>query len=141
MLRACVPRYAGSLLAVLCAPLLCVLLLAASSARAETRIALVIGISAYQNAQPLANPVNDAHDIGDALRRLNFDVDELYDPDFRALTRGLRAFGNRAQGADTAVIYYAGHGVQVDRENYLLPADAKLERERDLLYEAMPLDR
>ena len=51
----------------------------------------------------------------------------------------MREFGIRAQHADTAVVYYAGHGVQVDRENYLLPADAKLERERDLLYEAMPL--
>lgn len=107
----------------------------------ERRIALVIGISAYENAPHLANPVNDARAIGDSLRRLKFDVTELYDPDFRALNRGIRAFGIRAADADVAVVYYAGHGVQVDRENYLIPADAKLERERDLLYEAMPLDR
>ena len=107
----------------------------------EQRIALVIGVSAYQNAPHLANPVNDARAIGDSLRRLKFDVMELYDPDFRALNSGIRAFGIRAASADVAVVYYAGHGVQVDRENYLIPADAKLERERDLLYEAMPLDR
>jgi formylglycine-generating enzyme required for sulfatase activity len=107
----------------------------------ERRIALVIGVAAYQNAPHLTNPVNDARAIGDSLRRLKFDVTELYDPDFRALNSGIREFGIRAADADVAVVYYAGHGVQVDRENYLIPADAKLERERDLLYEAMPLDR
>jgi hypothetical protein len=108
-------------------------------ATAETRVALVIGIDAYQNAPTLTNPVNDAQAIGDALRRLNFEVEELHDPDFRTLTRGIRDFGVRAQGADTALVYYAGHGVQVDRENYLIPADAKLERAHDLAYEALPL--
>ncbi|HYZ22934.1 MAG TPA: SUMF1/EgtB/PvdO family nonheme iron enzyme [Rhodopila sp.] len=107
----------------------------------ERRIALVIGIGAYQNAPHLNNPVNDARAIGDSLRRLKFDVMELYDPGFVALNSGVREFGIRAASADVAVVYYAGHGVQVNRENYLIPADAKLERERDLLYEAMPLDR
>src|SRR5919206_1032975 len=81
-----------------------------SSAR-ERRVALVIGIGAYQNAPPLANPVNDARAIGEALRRLDFEVDELFDPDIRRLTRGLREFGIKASRADAAVIYYAGHGV------------------------------
>jgi formylglycine-generating enzyme required for sulfatase activity len=107
----------------------------------ERRVALVIGIGGYQNAPHLTNPVNDARAIGDSLRRLKFDVTELYDADFRELNSGVRSFGIRAANADVAVIYYAGHGVQVDRENFLIPADAKLERERDLLYEAMPLDR
>jgi formylglycine-generating enzyme required for sulfatase activity len=107
----------------------------------ERRIALVIGVGAYQHAPHLANPINDAQGIGDTLRRLHFDVTELYDPGFQQLNQGIREFGIRAAGADVAVVYYAGHGVQVDRENYLIPADAKLERERDLLYEAMPLDR
>ena len=106
----------------------------------ERRIALVIGIGAYQNAPPLANPVADARDIGEALRRLGFEVEEAFEPDFRGLARAVREFGIKAQRADVAVIYYAGHGVQVGRENYLLPVDAKLERERDLLYEALPLE-
>ncbi len=114
---------------------------AESAPNTERRVALVIGIGGYQNAPHLTNPVNDARAIGDSLRRLHFDVTELYDPDFRALNSGVREFGIRAATADVAVVYYAGHGVQVDRENYLIPADAKLERERDLLYEAMPLDR
>ena len=103
-------------------------------------MAFVIGIGAYQHAPQLANPVNDARAIGEALRRLNFEVDEVYDADFRQLSRSLREFGIKAQRADVAVIYYAGHGVQVGRENYLLPADAQLERERDLVYEALSLD-
>ncbi|MBV8612493.1 MAG: caspase family protein, partial [Acetobacteraceae bacterium] len=105
----------------------------------EKRIALVIGISAYQNAPPLVNPVNDARAIGEALRRLNFEVHELFDPDYRQFSRGIRDFGIRAQTADDAVIYYAGHGIQADHENYLLPTDAKLEQQHDLLFEAMPL--
>src|SRR5271166_934742 len=128
--------------------LLILLLLAAVPMRAfaqpsstpERRVAFVIGIEAYQNAPRLANPVNDAKAIGEALRRLNFQVDEVYDPDFRQLSRALREFGIKAQQSDVAVIYYAGHGVQVARENYLLPADAQLARERDLVYEALSLD-
>jgi formylglycine-generating enzyme required for sulfatase activity len=104
------------------------------------RIALVIGIGKYRYAPSLQNPVNDGHRIAEALRRLNFQVDEAYDSDYRTLTQTLRAFGNRAQDADAALIFYAGHGVQVDHENFLIPADAKLEREHDLVYEALSLD-
>jgi formylglycine-generating enzyme required for sulfatase activity len=106
----------------------------------DKRVALVIGISKYQFAPSLQNPANDAKRIAEALRRLNFQVEESYDADYRTLTQTLRGFGIRAQDADAAVIYYAGHGVQVDHENYLLPADAKLEREHDLVYEALSLD-
>src|ERR1700742_4760542 len=79
----------------------------------ERRVAFVVGIGAYKNAPRLANPVNDARAIGESLRRLNFDVSEVYDPDFRTLSEALRAFGIKAQQADVAVVYYAGHGVQV----------------------------
>jgi formylglycine-generating enzyme required for sulfatase activity len=106
----------------------------------ERRVAFVVGIGAYKNAPQLANPVNDAHAIGDSLRRLNFEVSEVYDPDFRKLSEALRAFGIKAAQADIAVVYYAGHGVQVGRENFLLPADAQIERERDLVYEALSLE-
>jgi formylglycine-generating enzyme required for sulfatase activity len=106
----------------------------------ERRVAFVVGIGAYQNAPKLTNPVNDARAISEALRRLNFEVDEIYDPSFLQFTHALRDFGIKAQQADVAVVYYAGHGVQVAHENYLLPADAKLEREHDLVYEALSLD-
>jgi formylglycine-generating enzyme required for sulfatase activity len=104
------------------------------------RVAFVIGIGAYKNAPKLANPVNDARAIGQALQLLGFDVQEVDDPDFRQLTHSLRDFGIKAAQAEVAVIYYAGHGVQVGGTNYLLPADAVLEREHDLVYEALSLD-
>ena len=104
--------------------LLIVLILAVVAMRAnaqpqtapERRVAFVVGIGAYQNAPRLTNPVNDAKAVGEALRRLNFTVDEIYDADFRQLSRALREFGIKAQQADVAVIYYAGHGVQDDEQ-------------------------
>src|SRR5690349_22345970 len=86
-------------------------LAAAAPVKDERRIALVIGISAYQNAPRLANPVNDARAIGESLRRLKFDVAELHDLNLEELSRGIRNFGVRAATADVAVVYYAGHGV------------------------------
>lgn len=112
----------------------------AQSPAAERRVAFVVGIGAYKAAPQLGNPVGDARSIGDSLRRLNFEVSEVYDPDFRKLSEALRAFGIKAAQADVAVVYYAGHGVQVGRENFLLPADAQIERERDLVYEALSLE-
>jgi formylglycine-generating enzyme required for sulfatase activity len=112
----------------------------ADAASEEKRVALVIGIGKYQFAPQLPNPDNDARRMAEALRRVKFEVDELYDPDYRTLSRALRAFGLKAQKADAALVFYAGHGVQVDHDNYIIPADAKLEREHDLLYEALSLD-
>jgi formylglycine-generating enzyme required for sulfatase activity len=106
----------------------------------EKRVALVIGISKYQFAPQLPNPDNDARRMAEALRRVKFEVEEIYDPDYRTLASALRTFGLRAQKADAALVFYAGHGVQVDHDNYVIPADAKLEREHDLLYEALSLD-
>jgi formylglycine-generating enzyme required for sulfatase activity len=117
-----------------------VVLDAAAVTTPETRVALVIGVSKYQFAPALANPGNDARRMAEALRRLNFEVEETYDPDYRSLGRALREFGLRAQSADVALIFFAGHGMQVDHENYLVPSDAKLEREHDLVYEALSLD-
>lgn len=119
----------------------CVRTVVADEEKSEKRVALVIGVSSYQHAPRLANPVNDARAIGEALERLKFDVVEVDNPDYRALAMAIREFGIRASTADFAVVYYAGHGVQVERENYLLPVDAKLERPNDLFYEAMPLER
>src|ERR1700761_9339158 len=75
----------------------------------ERRVAFVIGVGAYKNAPKLANPVNDARAISEALRQLGFDVQEVDDPDFLHLTHALRDFGIKAAQADVAVIYYAGH--------------------------------
>jgi formylglycine-generating enzyme required for sulfatase activity len=129
---------AVKLLRILCLALAMVPL--AGLAWAEERIALVIGLGAYQNAPQLPNPLNDARAIAETFRRLGFDVAEQYDLDNRGLSNAIRDFGIKAQAADVAVVYYAGHGIQVASRNYLIPADARLERERDLVYEALPME-
>ena len=115
------------------------LLVSAPSFAAERRIALVIGNSAYRSTDPLANPRSDAEAIGRTLAQAGFEVTLLTDLDQRGLQIAMRDFGLKAESSDVALVYYAGHGIQFDGENYLVPTDARLLRERDLLYEALPL--
>ena len=127
--------------AVACAIFLA--LLSAVSARSETtekRLALVVGIGAYEFATALPNPPHDARAIGDSLVDLGFEVYSVLDPDKRNLETTLRDFGRKAAEADLVIIFFAGHGVQVNGRNYLVPIDAKLEDPRDLPYDAVPLE-
>src|SRR6201999_202129 len=119
-----------------------VLLLACGPAFAGKRVALVIGNSAYQNAPRLNNPANDAALMGDTFKKAGFDV-VVSRQDLGALEtrRVLRDFSDSPADADIAVIYYAGHGIEVDGTNYLVPVDAKLERDNDVYDEAFSLDR
>ncbi len=104
------------------------------------RVALVIGNAAYINAPPLANPRNDALSMSASLRNLGFVVEEGIDLDTAGMYDTIRAFGALAETADVALVFYAGHGIQVDGINYLLPTDVSLARERDLNYEGVPLE-
>ncbi|QQO22235.1 caspase family protein [Bradyrhizobium diazoefficiens] len=120
----------------------CSFWLACGSAQAEKRVALVIGNSAYKNVPQLPNPANDATLVGDMLRRIGFDfVETKTDLNIAEMRRALRDFGARARDASVAVIYYAGHGIELDGTNYLIPTEAKLETDSDVLDEALPLDR
>jgi uncharacterized caspase-like protein len=112
----------------------------AAAARAEARVALVIGNSAYRHTARLPNPINDAKDLGAALVGLGFEVSEAIDLDKRGLDDALRAFANRSATANVALVFYAGHGLQVSGQNYLLPVDARLESERDLDFETIRLE-
>jgi uncharacterized caspase-like protein len=114
--------------------------LALSPAAAAKRVALVIGNAAYQQAGALTNPVNDAADMAKALTASGFDVVLGLDLDRRAFDGKLRDFARLVDGADTAVLFYAGHGLQVAGHNYLVPVDAGLASERDLDFEAVSLD-
>lgn len=117
----------------------CVLALV-SPAVAEKRVALVIGNSAYANAPALANPVNDASDVAEKLKAMGFEVTLGLDADKRALESKLREFSSALEAADAAVLFYAGHGLQIGGRNYLVPIDAKLARERDVEFETVSLD-
>ena len=118
------------------------LLLMCQPASAEKRVALVLGNSAYQSVPPLPNPVNDGAVIAATLKAAGFDVvDSRRDLPAAETRRALRDFADRARDADIAVVYYAGHGMEVDGTNYLIPVDAKLERDTDVYDEAFSLDR
>ena len=106
---------------------------------AEKRIALVIGNSAYKDA-PLANPANDARLMAKTLGGLGFEVIEVLDANQKAMKRAVRDFGARIEraGKDTVgLFYYAGHGVQVKGENFLIPVGAPIAREADVSIEAV----
>jgi uncharacterized caspase-like protein len=126
--------------AVLVLLLALVLLLQASAADAGSRVALVIGMSAYSHAGRLPNPMNDAKDVAASLRALGFAVTEAVDLDRRQLDAAIRSFAEALSGADVALLFYAGHGLQLAGQNYLLPVDARLASERDLDFEAVRLD-
>lgn len=122
--------------------LLCTLisvLMFSISAQAAKRVALVIGNSAYANATELENPANDAADMAAALSDLGFIVVKGIDLDNRGMREKVREFSNSLRGADTAMLYYAGHAMQVNGQNYLAPVDTKLEFESDLDFETIPL--
>ncbi len=106
-------------------------------ASAEKRVALVIGNGAYQATTRLANPPSDAADMAKALAKIGFEVVEVVDGDLAAMTAAIRHFGKVSAGADVALFYYAGHGLQVGSTNYMLPVSAVLANEQDLEFEAI----
>ena len=119
-----------------------VLLLLSQPAFAEKRVALVLGNSAYEKVTPLSNPTNDAKAMSAMLEAAGFDVVTLkLDLKVNEMRRALRDFSDTARSADVAIVYFAGHGVEIQGVNYLIPVDAVLERDIDAFDEAVPLDR
>ena len=107
---------------------------------ADGRVALVVGNSTYANIGRLPNPENDAADVSAALRRIGFEVTTEFDADRVELTEALRAFTRQSAGADVSLVFYAGHGIEMDGVNYLVPVDARLERDVDVRYETVTLE-
>ena len=120
--------------------LLLLVVFSADPAKADRRVALVIGNSNYVDATPLNNALNDANDIADALRRLKFDVVLGTDLDRSQTFEVLKEFNRKLVGADTAVLYYAGHALQVGGINFIAPIDTVLEHEVDLELETISMD-
>ncbi len=124
-----------------CGVLLAAALLVSEPAFAEKRVALILGNSIYQNVPPLSNPINDGAVMAATFKNAGYDVVSRFDLSALDTRRVLRDFADRARDADIAVVYYAGHGMEVDGTNYLIPVDAKLERDTDIYDEAFSLDR
>lgn len=117
------------------------LLLFASEAKAERRVALIVGNSHYRDSSlTLTNPVNDAHDVAKAFRELGFDIIETIDADRQGLDRSMASFARAATNADTALFYYAGHAIQYQGRNYLMPIDAEIQDEVSLRFQLVAVD-
>jgi uncharacterized caspase-like protein len=107
-------------------------LASANAAMADKRVAFVVGNSAYKTVAPLPNPATDAKSMAKVLRNIGFDVVEGTNLTRDAMTAKLLDFGKKAQGADVAIFYYAGHGIALNGANYLLPVDADIKSEMDV---------
>lgn len=113
-----------------------------SPALAEKRVALVIGNSDYQKVPRLINPTSDAEALAALFKAAQFEsVDAKSDLSATELRRTLREFASKARDADIAVVYYAGHGIELDGNNFLVPVDAALETDSDVLDEAVSIER
>src|SRR5689334_767947 len=119
-------RYLSILLSLI------VMTFSAQSAMAEKRVAFVVGNGAYKNVAQLPNPPIDAKAMATTLRGVGFDVVEGTNLTRDKMTEKLLDFGKRAQGADVAVFFYAGHGIAISGTNYLLPVDADIKSEMDV---------
>ena len=110
------------------------------AAHAQDRVALVVGNSKYVSANGVPNAVNDARVMARALRDIGFVVADGYDLSRDSMERLIREFLRKSESAHVALFFYAGHGLQVDGRNYLLPVNAKLEAASDLAFETVGLD-
>tara|TARA_B100000315_G_scaffold248348_1_gene278120 strand:+ start:289 stop:1746 length:1458 start_codon:yes stop_codon:yes gene_type:complete len=106
----------------------------------ERRIALVIGNSAYKSS-PLKNPVNDAQDMTESLRGLGFDVIHRKNANKRTMVSAMNEFGRKLRAAEVGLFYYAGHGMQVNGRNYLIPVGSQVESESDVEFESVDAGR
>ncbi|MFG3593325.1 caspase family protein [Bradyrhizobium sp. RDI18] len=119
-------RYPTLILSVICT------VFAAGTAQAEKRVAFVVGNGTYKNVAPLPNPSVDAKAMAAALRNVGFEVVEGSNLTRDKMTERLLDFGKKAQGADVALFFYAGHGIAISGTNYLLPIDADIKSEMDV---------
>ena len=108
------------------------ILVSADAAKADRRVAFVVGNGTYNNVTPLPNPPIDAKSMAGLLRNAGFDVVEGINLTRDKMTERLLEFGKKTQGADIAVFFYAGHGIAIDGINYLLPVDADIKSEMDV---------
>ncbi|QWG19208.1 caspase family protein [Bradyrhizobium sediminis] len=114
-------------------------LVGTAAASAADRVALVIGNGTYHKVPTLPNPTRDAADISKALERLNFKVTQISNGTAAEMRRAIVEFGRNTEGSDMAVVFYAGHGMEVGGENWLIPTDAELRSDTDVESEAVSL--
>jgi len=110
--------------------------------KTRTKVALIIGNGNYRHAPRLKNPANDAQAIADSLGNVGFDVHDLVlDNGRNEMLESLQSFSRAARNAEVALVFFAGHGLEVDGNNYMIPVDAKLSHQTDLAFEAIELEQ
>src|SRR5450432_4809706 len=119
-------RYLTVIVCLIC------MIFTADAAKADRRVAFVVGNGAYKNVAQLPNPPVDAKAMAAVLRNVGFEVVEGTNLTRDTMTERLLEFGKKAQGADVAVFFYAGHGIAIGGTNYLLPVDADIKSEMDV---------
>jgi len=129
------------LITCICATVLSLLFVPVLQAKQERRLALLIGNSHYKHGGSLPNPVNDVRAIKNALESLGFTVMKYENCTQKEMKMAMDYFGSRLKGYDVGLFFYAGHGVQVSRYNYLIPVDAKLSDEKKVEYNCVRADR
>jgi len=136
------PALSSRVLRVLAMALVCVALYTAANASGQ-RIALVIGNGNYQHPDlpKLANPTNDAEDMARALRGFGFEVIERKNQTLEGMNQAIAEFGSKIGGSEVALFYYAGHGIQVKNQNYLIPVNARIESEASVPYQGVNLNQ
>jgi uncharacterized protein len=124
--------------------LLFTLLLSSSSlaeTRAKDRIALVIGMASYRNVPALQNTINDARALAETLQGIGFEVDVLMDASRDETLQVLEDFTFKAETADIALIYYAGHGVSVQGTTFLIPIDAQVRAAKEIVNATVTMEQ
>ncbi len=111
-----------------------------SGAAAAEKVALLIGNAAYKSGSTLRNPIRDARAMAAFLEKAGFETDVVLNADETAMGAALQRFARRTRGADTAFLYYSGHGMEIEGANYLIPTDASLRHPGDARYEAISLE-
>jgi uncharacterized caspase-like protein len=127
-------RLVGTAFSVLIA-----LLVAASGAQAQSRVALIVGNGAYQHAPMLPRTVEDATEVAKSFERLGFTTIKAFDVSFKDFRAAIRSFNDQTRSVEYAVVYFAGYGMNMRGDNYLLPTDAELNTELDVLDETISL--
>ncbi|MGP9813589.1 caspase family protein [Rhodopseudomonas sp. NSM] len=131
----------GPIAATIGAAILAVAMSSGAALAEARRVAMVVGNSLYQSVPQLPNPSRDADAVARMFKDAGFDVTRVIDAGNLDFKRAIRKFETDADQADVAVVYYAGHGIEISGTNYLIPIDARLASDRDAEDEAIPLER
>jgi|GEM_PF-4396664 len=114
--------------------------LRALTAANSSHVALVIGNSGYEVSSTLANPGNDSADLAETLAGMGYDVSLLQDASYEEMRAALQTFSGKARRAEVSLVFFAGHGIEVEKKNYLIPVDADLKTGHDVEFQAISLD-